>query len=80
MGVMTAQSTNDLSIMIGGDAGQGVESTEGGLDLFVAYSTDEAIDRCRSVFSTLKSALDDRQSELISIHLPDNIQQIYAES
>ena len=79
MGVMTAQSTNDLSIMIGGDAGQPAEST-GGLDRFVAYSTDEAIDRCRYVFSTLKSALDDRQSELISIHLPDSIQQIYAES
>ncbi len=86
MGLRTSQSTNDLSIMIGGDAGQGVESSgagfalEGGLDLFVAYSTDEAIDRCRCVFSTLKSALDDRQSELISIHLPDSIQQIYAES
>ena len=79
MGVMTAQSTNDLSIMIGGDAGQRAEST-GGLDLFVAYSTDEAIDRCRCVFRTLKSTLDDRQSELISIHLPDSIQQIYAES
>ncbi len=109
---MTGQSTNDLSIMIGGDAGQGVESsgahqepdpyfdsnlflgwvlatvdatggvdkTEGGLDLFVAYSTDEAIDRCRCVFKTLKSTLGDRQSELISIHLPDSIQQIYAES
>ena len=112
MGLMSTQSTNDLSIMIGGDAGQGVESsgagfalalaraglhvfalqdyrsrirggldkTEGGLDLFVAYSTDEAIDRSRCVFRTLKSTLDDRQSELISIHLPDSIQQIYAES
>ena len=58
----------------------GRDKTEGGLDLFVAYSTDEAIDRCRYVFSTLKSALDDRQSELISIHLPDTIQQIYADS
>ncbi len=84
MGLMTRQSTNDLSIMIGGDAGQGWtggrDKTEGGLDLFVAYSTDEAIDRCRCVFRTLKSTLDDRQSELISIHLPDSIQQIYAES
>ena len=84
MGLMTAQSTNYLSIMIGGDAGQGVDrrpgQTEGGLDLFVAYSTDEAVDRCRCVFSTLKSTLDDQQSELISIHLPDSIQQIYAES
>ncbi|MCH8051948.1 MAG: DUF2267 domain-containing protein [Chloroflexi bacterium] len=62
------------------DVTGGRDKTEGGLDLFVAYSTDEAIDRCRYVFSTLKSALDDRQSELISIHLPDSIQQIYADS
>ncbi len=62
------------------DVTGGVDKTEGGLDLFVAYSTDEAVDRCRSVFSTLKSTLDDRQSELISLHLPDSIQQIYAES
>jgi len=62
------------------DVTGGRDKTEGGLDLFVAYSTDEAADRCRCVFSTLKSALDDRQSELISIHLPDSIQQIYADS
>ncbi len=62
------------------DVTGGRDKTEGGLDLFVAYATDEAIDRCRCVFGTLKSALDERQSELISIHLPDSIQQIYAES
>ena len=62
------------------DVTGGRDKTEGGLDLFVAYSTDEAIDRCRCVFRTLKSTLDDRQSELISIHLPDSIQQIYADS
>lgn len=62
------------------DVTGGLDKTEGGLDLFVAYSLDEAIDRCRCVFSTLKSALDERQSELISIHLPDSIQQIYTES
>ncbi len=56
------------------------DKTEGGLDLFVAYSTDEAVDRCRYVFGALKSALDEGQSELISIHLPETIQQIYAES
>jgi len=62
------------------DVTGGRDKTEGGLDLFVAYSADEAVDRCRCVFSTLKSILDERQSELISIHLPDTIQQIYAES
>jgi len=62
------------------DVTGGRDKTEGGLDLFVAYSADEAIDRCRCVFGTLKSTLDERQSELISIHLPDTIQQIYAES
>ncbi|MCI0783864.1 MAG: hypothetical protein J4N36_06845 [Chloroflexi bacterium] len=62
------------------DVTGGLDKTEGGLDLFVAYSTDEAVDRCRCVFSTLKSALDERQPELISIHLPDSIQQIYTES
>ena len=62
------------------DVTGGVDKTEGGLDLFVAYSTDEAVDRCSCVFGTLKSTLDDPQSELISIHLPDSIQQIYAES
>ncbi len=62
------------------DVTGGLDKTEGGLDLFVAYSADEAIDRCRCVFGTLKSTLDERQSELISIHLPDTIQQIYAES
>lgn len=36
MGVMTAQSTNDLSIMIGGDAGQGVESSGAGFALALA--------------------------------------------
>lgn len=62
------------------DMTAGRDKTEGGLDPFVAYSTEEAIDRCRCVFGTLKSALDERQSELISIHLPDTIQQIYDES
>jgi uncharacterized protein (DUF2267 family) len=62
------------------DMTAGRDKTEGGLDPFVAYSTEEAIDRCRCVFGTLKSALDEHQSELISIHLPDTIQQIYAES
>jgi uncharacterized protein (DUF2267 family) len=62
------------------DVTGGLDKTEGGLDLFVAYSADEAVDRCRCVFGTLKSALDERQSELISIHLPDTIQQIYAEA
>ena len=62
------------------DITAGRDKTEGGLDPFVAYSADEAIDRCRSVFGVLKSALDEPQSELISIHLPDSIQQIYAES
>ena len=36
MGLMTAQSTNDLSIMIGGDAGQGVESSGAGFALALA--------------------------------------------
>ncbi len=30
IGAMASQSTNDLSIMIGGDAGQGVESSGAG--------------------------------------------------
>jgi uncharacterized protein (DUF2267 family) len=62
------------------DVTGGRDKTEGGLDLFVAYSTDQAIDRCRSVFGTLKAVLDEPQSELISVHLPDSIQQIYADS
>ena len=62
------------------DVTGGRDKTEGGLDLFVAYSTDEAIDRCRCVFATLKSNLDETQSQLVSIHLPDSIQQIYTES
>ncbi len=62
------------------DVTGGRDKTEGGLDLFVAYSADEAIDRCRSVFGTLKSTLDEGQSDLISIHLPDSIQQINTES
>jgi len=62
------------------DVTGGRDKTEGGLDLFVAYSTDEAIDRCRCVFGTLKAVLDGPQSELLSIHLPESIQQIYAES
>jgi 2-oxoglutarate ferredoxin oxidoreductase subunit alpha len=33
---MTGQSTNDLSIMIGGDAGQGVESSGAGFALALA--------------------------------------------
>jgi uncharacterized protein (DUF2267 family) len=60
------------------DVTGGRDKTEGGLDLYVAYSEDEAVDRCRCVFGTLKSALDERQSDLISLHLPDVIQQIYA--
>ena len=62
------------------DVTGGRDKTEGGLDLFVAYSSDEAIDRCRCVFATLKSNLDETQSQLVSMHLPDSIQQIYAES
>ena len=62
------------------DVTGGRDKTEGGLDLFVAYSADEAIDRCRCVFGALKSNLDDEQSEMLSLHLPESIQQIYAES
>lgn len=62
------------------DVTGGRDKTEGGLDFFAAYSEDEAIDRCRCVFGALKSALDERQSDLISIHLPEQIQQIYAAS
>ena len=61
MGLMTAQSTNDLSIMIGGDAGQGVESSGAGFALALA----------RLVLAPVG---------VISIHMPDSIQQIYAES
>jgi uncharacterized protein (DUF2267 family) len=62
------------------DVTGGRDKTEGGLDFQVAYSQDEAIDRCRCVFGTLKASLDHQQSELISVHLPDVIQQIYAQS
>ena len=59
------------------DVTGGRDKTEGGLDLYVAYSADEAVDRCRCVFGTLKSTLEAPQSELIAVHLPDSIQQIY---
>ena len=61
MGLMTAQTTNDLSIMIGGDAGQGVESSGAGFPLALA----------RLVLAPVG---------VISIHMPDSIQQIYADS
>jgi uncharacterized protein (DUF2267 family) len=55
------------------DVSGGVDKTSGGLDLYSAYSGDEAIRRCRCVFTALKSLMDDRQRETLLSCLPEEV-------
>jgi hypothetical protein len=59
------------------DVTGGRDKTQGGLDLFVAYSEEEAERRCQSVFGTLKPLLSPDQSALISDCLPDGIEPLF---
>ncbi len=49
------------------------DKTDGGLDLYAAYSGEEAIRRCQCVFSVLKSLMDGPQQEQMAVCLPDEV-------
>jgi uncharacterized protein (DUF2267 family) len=55
------------------DATTDRDKTEGGLDTTAAYSGDEAIRRCRCVFSVMKRLIDAPHHELIAESLPDEV-------
>lgn len=46
----------------------------GGLDYYADYSGDEAIRRCQTVFSVLKSLMDKPQQDLLATWLPEGVQ------
>jgi uncharacterized protein (DUF2267 family) len=49
------------------------DKTVGGLDLYAAFSGDEAIRRCEAVFSVLKPLLDEDHRQLLHDCLPETI-------
>lgn len=52
----------------------------GGLDYYADYSGDEAIRRCQTVFSVLKSLMDEPQQELLVTWLPEGVQAWFREA
>ena len=55
------------------DATGAPDKTEGGLDLYAAYSGEEAIRRCQCVFAVLKSLLEPQQRDVLASCLPDEV-------
>jgi len=62
------------------DATGSRDKTVGGLDLTTVYSGDEAIRRCRCVFSVLKRAVDERHHQPLAASLPDEVSLWFAEA
>jgi uncharacterized protein (DUF2267 family) len=57
-----------------------MDMTDGGLDLYSAYSGDEAIRRSQCVFSVVKTLLDEKQREGFAGCLPDEVGSWFAEA
>jgi uncharacterized protein (DUF2267 family) len=55
------------------DATGARDKTDGGLDLYAAYSGEEAIRRCQCVFSVLRSLLEPQQLDALAACLPDEV-------
>ncbi len=55
------------------DATGARDKTDGGLDLYAAYSGEEAIRRVQCVFSVLKSAVEPQQWQGMAGSLPDEV-------
>ena len=55
------------------DATGARDRTDGGLDLYAAYSGEEAIRRCQCVFSVLKSVMQPQQRDKLAAYLPDEV-------
>jgi uncharacterized protein (DUF2267 family) len=49
------------------------DKTDGGLDLYSAYSGDEAIRRCQCVFAVLKRLMDGPEQEWLVQYLPEGV-------
>jgi uncharacterized protein (DUF2267 family) len=49
------------------------DKTSGGLDLYAAYSADEALRRCQCVFAVLKSQMQPQQRDKLAALLPDGV-------
>lgn len=62
------------------DATGARDKTGGGLDLYSAYSGDEAIRRIQCVFSVLKSQMDQQQRESLVNSLPDGVNGWFLEA
>jgi uncharacterized protein (DUF2267 family) len=62
------------------DATGSRDKTEGGLDLTTVYSGEEAIRRCRCVFSVLKRLVDEGQHTSLAASLPDEVSGWFAEA
>ena len=56
------------------------DRTEEGLDLYAAYSGEEAIRRCQCVFAVLKSLLEPRQRDILAGCLPDEVSGWFVQS
>ncbi len=56
------------------------DKTDGGLDLYSAYSGDEAIRRCQCVFSVLKKLIEPEQHDQLASVLPDQVECWFLEA
>jgi len=62
------------------DATGARDRTEEGLDLYAAYSGEEAIRRCHCVFAVLKSLLEPRQQDALIAYLPDEVSDWFVQA
>ncbi len=62
------------------DATGARDKTDGGLDLYSAYSGDEAIRRCQCVFSVLKPLMKPEQRDNLATCLPDEVSGWFLEA
>jgi uncharacterized protein (DUF2267 family) len=60
------------------DATGSRDKSQGGLDLYVAYSEEEAERRCLCVFGALKALLSPEHVTLMNVCLPEDIQPLFA--
>lgn len=54
------------------------DKTDGGLDLYAAYSGDEAIRRCQCVFAVLKRLMSGPEQERLARYLPEGVDAWFA--
>ena len=62
------------------DATGAPDKTDGGLDLYAAYSGEEAIRRCQCVFTVLKRLIEPAQRDSLASFLPDEVDRWFLQA